>query len=57
MQAPPKQVPKTIENMRVADETMVKPQDEEVRVDGIVNAVVGLTQSLHCWKGFTFADI
>ncbi|KAI0228005.1 Ribosome production factor 1 [Lamellibrachia satsuma] len=31
--APPKQVPKTIENMRVYDETMVAPEDEEVRKD------------------------
>ena len=30
-QAPPKKVPKTIESMRVFDETMVNPQDEEVR--------------------------
>ena len=30
-QAPPKQVPKTIENMRVYDETMVAPEDDEVR--------------------------
>ena len=26
----PKKVPKTIENMRVFDETMVNPEDEEV---------------------------
>ncbi|XP_064606482.1 ribosome production factor 1-like [Liolophura sinensis] len=31
--APPKQVPKTIENMRVFDETMVNPQDDEVLQD------------------------
>ena len=30
-QAPPKQVPKTIENMRVKDETMVAMEDDEVR--------------------------
>lgn len=30
MQAPPRQKPKTIENMRVADETIVDPEDEEV---------------------------
>ena len=29
--APPKKVPKTIENQRVYDETMVDPEDEEVR--------------------------
>ncbi|XP_035699880.1 ribosome production factor 1-like [Branchiostoma floridae] len=32
-EAPPKKVPKTIENMRVFDETMVDPQDEEVLHD------------------------
>jgi len=31
-QAPPKEIPKTIENMRVHDETMVSPDDEEVCV-------------------------
>ncbi|XP_072174169.1 ribosome production factor 1-like isoform X3 [Diadema setosum] len=31
--AKPKQVPKTIENMRVFDETMVDPQDQEVSYD------------------------
>ncbi len=31
-QAPPKQVPKTIESMRVYDETMVNPQDSEVGI-------------------------
>ncbi|XP_038067983.1 ribosome production factor 1-like [Patiria miniata] len=31
--APPKKAPKTIENMRVYDETMVDPQDEEVAHD------------------------
>ncbi|PVD23074.1 hypothetical protein C0Q70_16336 [Pomacea canaliculata] len=31
--APPKQVPKTLENMRVFDETMVDPEDEEVAAD------------------------
>ncbi|KAK3090283.1 hypothetical protein FSP39_010615 [Pinctada imbricata] len=31
--APPKKVPKTIENMRVFDETMVNPQDTEVMID------------------------
>ncbi|XP_041358382.1 ribosome production factor 1-like isoform X2 [Gigantopelta aegis] len=31
--APPKQIPKTLENMRVSDETMVNPQDEEVLKD------------------------
>lgn len=30
-QAPPKEVPKTIENQRVYDETTVDPEDEEVR--------------------------
>ena len=30
LQAPPKKVPKTIESMRVYDETMVNPEDEEV---------------------------
>lgn len=29
-QAPPKEVPKTIENQRVYDETTVDPADEEV---------------------------
>ncbi|KAK6179255.1 hypothetical protein SNE40_011658 [Patella caerulea] len=29
-EAPPKQVPKTLENMRIKDETMVTPDDEEV---------------------------
>ncbi|XP_013404253.1 ribosome production factor 1 [Lingula anatina] len=32
-QAPPKKVPKTIENMRVPDETMVNPEDDEVLQD------------------------
>ncbi|XP_072516332.1 ribosome production factor 1 [Salminus brasiliensis] len=31
--APPKEVPKTIENQRVHDETMVDPEDEEVAYD------------------------
>jgi len=31
--APPKQIPRTIENTRVYDETMVDPGDEEVAVD------------------------
>lgn len=31
--APPKQVPKTIESMRVFDETMVDPEDREVQHD------------------------
>lgn len=31
IQAPPKQVPKTIESMRVKDETMVNTEDTEVR--------------------------
>ncbi|KAM3876383.1 ribosome production factor 1 [Diretmus argenteus] len=31
--APPKEVPKTIENQRVFDETMVDPDDEEVAFD------------------------
>lgn len=31
IQAPPKQVPKTIESMRVKDETMVNNEDTEVR--------------------------
>jgi hypothetical protein len=30
IQAPPKEVPKTIENMRVKDVTMVPFEDEEV---------------------------
>lgn len=30
LQAPPKEVPKTIENQRVYDETTVDPADEEV---------------------------
>ena len=30
LQAPPKQIPKTIENMRVPDETIVDPDDDEV---------------------------
>lgn len=30
MKAPPKEVPKTIENQRVYDETTVDPGDEEV---------------------------
>lgn len=29
-QAPPKEVPKTIENQRIYDETTVNPEDEEV---------------------------
>jgi len=32
-QAPPKQIPHTIENTRLADETMVRPDDEEVMGD------------------------
>ncbi|XP_056020232.1 ribosome production factor 1-like [Ostrea edulis] len=32
-EAPPKQVPKTIESMRVKDETMVDPEDTEVMLD------------------------
>ena len=31
-QAPPKQVPHTIESLRIPDETMVDPEDEEVCV-------------------------
>ncbi|CAH1772843.1 unnamed protein product [Owenia fusiformis] len=31
--APPKKIPKTIENQRVYDETMVNPEDEEVAQD------------------------
>lgn len=30
IQAPPKKIPKTIENMRVPDETMIDPSNEEV---------------------------
>lgn len=30
IQAPPKEVPKTIENQRIYDETVVDPEDEEV---------------------------
>ena len=30
-QAPPKQVPRTIDNTRVADDTIVEPEDHEVR--------------------------
>uniref|UniRef100_A0A673YVW8 Ribosome production factor 1 n=1 Tax=Salmo trutta TaxID=8032 RepID=A0A673YVW8_SALTR len=33
MNAPPKEVPKTIENQRVYDETTVNPEDEEVAFD------------------------
>ncbi|XP_062510067.1 ribosome production factor 1-like [Corticium candelabrum] len=32
-EAPPKQIPKTIENMRVPDETIVDPDDDEVLED------------------------
>uniref|UniRef100_A0A672SFU9 Ribosome production factor 1 n=1 Tax=Sinocyclocheilus grahami TaxID=75366 RepID=A0A672SFU9_SINGR len=32
-QAPPKEVPKTIENQRIYDETTVNPEDEEVAFD------------------------
>lgn len=32
-QAPPKEVPKTIENQRIYDETTVNPEDEEVNCD------------------------
>lgn len=32
-QAPPKEVPKTIENQRIYDETTVNPEDEEVMCD------------------------
>merc|ERR1712018_591567 len=32
-EAPPKQIPRTIENTRVYDETMVDPEDEEVAAD------------------------
>ena len=32
-QAPPKEVPKTIENCRVPDETIVLPDDEEILQD------------------------
>lgn len=31
LQAPPKEVPKTIENQRAFDETTVDPEDEEVQ--------------------------
>lgn len=31
-QAPPKAIPKTIENQRIYDETTVDPNDEEVTV-------------------------
>jgi len=37
-QAPPKQVPKTIESMRVYDETMVAPEDEEVGIKSITKS-------------------
>ncbi|XP_077389484.1 ribosome production factor 1 [Festucalex cinctus] len=54
--APPKQVPKTIENQRVYDETTVDPEDEEVTFDeatdefsayfnGITNPKVLITTS------------
>lgn len=32
LEAPPKQIPRTIENTREADDTMVDPQDDEVEV-------------------------
>ena len=35
--APPKQVPKTIENMREFDDTLVAPDDEEVKQDEAVD--------------------
>lgn len=39
MQAPPKEVPKTIENQRVYDETTVDPADEEVWNEGIQSKI------------------
>lgn len=33
LKAPPKQVPRTIESTRVPDETIVDPEDEEVKMD------------------------
>uniref|UniRef100_A0A2K5ETV2 Uncharacterized protein n=1 Tax=Aotus nancymaae TaxID=37293 RepID=A0A2K5ETV2_AOTNA len=36
-EAPPKPVPKTIDNQRVCDETTVDPNDEEVAYDEITN--------------------
>lgn len=33
LKAPPKQVPHTIESLRVTDETMVDPDDKEVKLD------------------------
>lgn len=33
LKAPPKQIPRTIESTREPDETMVDPEDEEVKID------------------------
>ena len=38
-QAPPKKVPRTLDNTRVYDETMVNPQDEEVMADEAIDEV------------------
>ena len=40
LQAPPKQQPKTIENLRVKDETMVNAGDDEVSVQSLVSLKV-----------------
>lgn len=47
MKAPPKEVPKTIENQRVYDETTVDPEDEEVRLSLFRQSHVIVVMNLH----------
>uniref|UniRef100_A0A2K6FN66 Uncharacterized protein n=1 Tax=Propithecus coquereli TaxID=379532 RepID=A0A2K6FN66_PROCO len=44
--APPKPIPKTIDNQRVYDETIVDPNDEEVAYDEVLN-IAGKLSLLH----------
>lgn len=46
-QAPPKAVPKTIENQRVYDETTVDPNDEEVTACANKLTIVFLTRDIN----------
>ena len=49
-QAPPKQVPRTIDNTRVADDTIVEPEDHEVRwtLSFSVLSCLNVIISQHC---------
>ena len=46
-QAPPKELPKTIENQRVYDETTVDPEDEEVCLSLFKRPQVIFDMNLH----------